>query len=564
MSLFSDYGQRSYEEYRRRLHLFDDPWRLELESSIGDVRPAFAWQLGDLGQWDWDPGPAIVELRKLWANAEVRRITRYLPLLLVDPKGFGGRLEAAAGGRIVRIHLTEVLITGLPRDGEDWLRLTRLLLRRLLFYDRWRVWEAERRRTPGRKEEREHRAAAAERCRQAQRDWVTRLGRPATAAFLEDGWRRYELLFSEVLQGVRQKQASQLLVAPPQADREGEVRLALLTGPKGHPQLRLAEEQRDLDYVDSLLRYWFLRRYDLDGTNCVLACLCRAEVDLRRQERRQAEERHGQAGARQLRWQAATKIKHGLVDSMRLLLLPGHIAWQLASRLMGILVWVMLGAGLLGGLDSARLSAGWEPVVSLAWMAAPYLVVGFLGSIALWGLLLVAQFLSWGARALYPHVPRLAAATIVGLAALLNISGFGSLGLQPGLQGNAVRILLLVGASLLLTVFYLQWEVGTPHLRLRHHLTRSAAMLWLGLAQAGAVASLFSWLLTKPVLADACDVLPAVLAVPLGPPLTGWGVADFYPLVAVLLAFASLAIGVLMQIIWQEQPMTDVEVAVGR
>jgi len=566
VSLSADYGQSSYERFRKRVRLSDDPWRLWLESAIGDTRPALSWELGSIGHWDWDATPATAEARRLWANKEFRRLVRYLPLLLVDPKWPGAALFNGAGGRVLRIHLAEVVLAAMPRGArEGWQRLSRLLLRRLLFYDCWQVWEGQRSRTPRRREEREQRALAAERCRLALGAWVAALGRQGSATLFEDGARRYEALYPATLEQIRQLCPRPELLAPPKgADRESEMTLALLDNSARPAELRLAEDEQDLRFVDNLLRFWFLRRYDLGAADRLLDGVCRAECTLRGQAAaRVAEEaaREGKNGLSRQR-QRLRMLRQRAASRLRLILSPASTGWRAAPAvIMAVLTWGSLIAALLGGLDSS----GWAPGLQafLAWCAnaSGCLFELFLGYGVLWGLLLVCQFVGWGERAIYLHVPRLAAATLVGLAGLLNIGGFGELALSLGAVGGHTRVALLVVASLAVALLYLQWEAGTPHLSRRRRLWRSVRLLLLGLTQAVALAALFSWILAEPVLIAGARVPPDVDPVRLGGILAAYGLGNYYPTVAALLAPCSLAIGVILQILWQEQPMTDVGVA---
>ena len=511
----------------------------DLEQDYARLRGSFRWEdepdgdriAGHGIDWSlrpiWSLAPedrrrAAEDLRQQWANPVFRWLAMMLPLLLID-EGAKGLHEFSEGadGRWRRQRLCEFLLEetrALP--GEEMFPFSRLLLQRLRFYDLWQLYVA----SPS-----SERDLWRDRCRQAQREWIAAMRSRRQAGHFETWVARWAGRYRGVLAQVAERHKEQAeLLFPQAADREREVLLALFERPDEYEGWRFCDDAADFDYVDGLIRRWFLPRYDLEGANRVVNRLCQREAGITGHE----------GGGRRL-W--AWLREPGIAGGHR---------WVAGA--VGALAWLTPFVGLL--------AAVWEYPWASA--LAPWLVGAFVAAAALWFALLGLRFVTWNVRALYAHVPRLAGATLLGLAAgLLNIGGFGEFALQAAAPANRWPAIILAIAAVMLTFFYLHWEVGTPPLRREVRGPRVSALFWLGLTQALTFSSLFSWLLAGRLF-DPQEVARAPV-VRVGGPLAGMGLGAYYPTLAILFAFASLAVGVVLQILWQEQPMTDPEVAAG-
>ena len=565
MSLHTE-TEKDYRKWRKRVVRTEtEPDRLKYDF------PGSEWDLGRITADDeWDGTAAACQFRVNWNNPIFRYYINTLPLLLADTETDVFRdLQTVPEGIGARVRLVDLLLAEgeRPSNGVRMLPFPRLLLQRMRFYDLLTLYrEAPVDEGMEPRKEWQDRMLLEQRCRQAQRSWITAMLDRRQATAFEDGvqnlWSQYPTLLPETSDriiprslnpplGVRQRvqallnpaagslrQRIRALWNPPHDDltdearfylRESEVRAALLDGPAA-AELRFCESRSDRDLIDHLLRRWFLRRYDLRATNQVVRALCEAELPARN---------------RPAWWSRFTR--------------PGLTGRRLGiARLVGLLAWVAPCAGLLSYWDALP---RW-----LTFDLPAGAVVAFVLAIGLWLLWLTLSFGEWGIRAIYSHVPRLAGATALGLAAaLMDIGGFGEFALKAFSPENCKLSVLLILGSLILTFMYLQWEVGAaPGLSRRERNRRVASLLGLGLTQAFTFSSLFSWLLAgklfdSTALAGAADV---VNLAGLPGDLFAWAnVATFYPSLAVIFAFTSLAIGVVLQILWQEQPMTDPEVA---
>lgn len=532
------------------------------------------WNLGRLyDESASDRQAAIGELGGLWQYTEFRCSVALLPLLLVDRSVSGLRMLHETQGPWLRAALVELVLEGIEGLAKETpVLFARLLLSRLLFYDLWALCNCKQEGRSGVEAE-----LYTDRCRRAQRAWIGALRDPAQGdlfeAWLAQWYERYPQVLARVCaQGPRAEElfpvrprrqpVGRLRPAPSCAagaglgflppDREHEVLLALFADPANPNTLRFGQDPVDWRFGQALVRYWFLRRYDLRGASRVLNAYCRAEAD-----------RSGGELPRWLRWLPAGSRRRAekrwprLARAVRIALSPGMSGVHgLPHALVGALAWATLLTGMLhtaGGVEGLPL---WGHLASALQSWAPVVACCFLWSCLGWALLVAAQFRAWGARVLYPHVPRLAAATAVGLAALLNIPNVQRLALSPGQPGVTARGLFLAVGALFVTYYYLHWEAASVRPPAAVERARVWRLLLVALTQALCLSLLFSWLVAGRLFDEGMGP-----GVPLAWPFTAWGLGAYYPALVLPFALCSLAIGVVLQTLWQEQPLTDTDVA---
>jgi hypothetical protein len=201
-------------------------------------------------------------------------------------------------------------------------------------------------------------------------------------------------------------------------------------------------------------------------------------------------------------------------------------------------------------LSQVQYVAAWAPNILLC-------------SGVVWVVLIIGGAFLWGTIVLLPHVPRLTAATLVGLFGLtvsdlpwkFSIQGFAQ---APGLS------IALCGFSLLGVLGYLSWEVSSCGVLGAGAIKRTGILLLIGLSQALLFSSIFSLLLAGPFYEP--DVLDSSVIEALESSgklalyrIQTWN-GYFYPSLAALYGFGSLAAGTLLQVLWQERRITSPDV----
>lgn len=465
------------------------------------------WSLGSINEEEWDSTAAdqSFELNRL--KPSFRRFIRLLPLFLADPNSVlcksshsPFKADLRASMRLIDFvlqKLTTILVNDMSFE------ITQMLLTRLRFFISWKRFESLRR-------DNNAEVSVVEReCRIAQKQWLDVLLDPKQGKRFEFWAEQWSRDYSDVLMVLERSLFPSL-----ESRRGSEAKLVVFNGKTA----RFCQTDHDRRYLEVLVRGWFLPQYDLAATRSIL--------------------------------QATSIFDRGWGDRLFRAICRPHCVGSLS---------VYIGLLCLGLL-----------VVSLPWFVIPSQLqyVSRLLDILLWVGLIWVILIScgvfcWGNIALTPHVPRLAAATLVGLFGLAISDLPWKFSIQGFSQAPALSMGLCV-LSILLVLGYFSWEIGSSGASRPEVFRRSGVLLLIGLTQALFFSNLFALFvadrLYRPDLLDSNTIKTLESSGRLALYSIDTSFGKFYPSLAALYGFGSLAGGTLLQVLWQERRITSTDV----
>ena len=465
------------------------------------------WSLGSINEEDWDSTAAATSFELNRLNPSFWRFIRLLPFFLADPgsalrhsSDSPFKADLRASMRLIDFvlqKLTTIFINGVSFE------ITHMLLTRLRFFISWQRFESLRR------ESNTECSLAESECHIAQKQWLDVLLDPKQGKRFEFWADRWSRDYSKVIETLEPSFSPSL-----QPTRGIEVKLAVFNGKTA----RFCQTDADRRYLQLLLRAWFLPQYDLGTTRTILRATSIFE--------------RGKSLGRLLRgicrpdWVGSLSVYIGLLFlGLLVVFLPWFVTpsqVQYVSRLLDILPWV--------GLT--------------------------------WIILISCGVFCWGNIVLSPHVPRLAAATLVGLFGLAISDLPWKFSIQGFSQAPALSVGLCV-LSILLVLGYFSWEIGSSGASRSEVIRRSSVLLLIGLSQALLFSTVFTLFLAGPLYRPELDsnvikALETAGTCALFSVDTRFG--SFYPSLAALYGFGSLAGGTLLQLLWQERRITSTDV----